>query len=429
MRRRLGNALSDTFRSLEHRNFRLFFAGQFVSQVGNWLTLVALALLVLDRTGSGTDVGILTACQFGPILLLGAWAGLIADRADRRRLLLVVQVSAMAQSLALAGLAFLPAAPIGWFYVVAAVGGATMAFDLPVRRSYVVDLVPDELLYNAVSMNTAVMMSARVVGPALAGLLITTVGYGWCFLGDGLSYVAVLVGILLIDTSLVRPSPLATRGKGQVRAGLRHLREVPALGLTLVMVAVVGTLSFSFSVVFPLLVTRSLGGSAAEFTFLYAMASVGSVVGALLIARRASAGLGDVAVAGVAFGAALVLLAIVPDLGIALPVAVLVGGASTAFMSLSSSTVQLLADPVMRGRVVALQGMVAMGSSAVGGPILGAVCDAFGARTGVAVGAVAALGAGAWGISMARRLALTAADADLPVAAAADLVAAGPGVA
>ncbi|MCU1377307.1 MAG: arabinose efflux permease family protein, partial [Acidimicrobiales bacterium] len=188
MKRRLGNATRDTFRSLSVRNFRLFFTGQFISQVGNWLTMIALALLVLDRTGSGVAVGLLVACQFGPVLLFGAWAGLVADRSDKRRLLLIVQAVAMLQSFVLAALAFVHDAPIASFYVVAALGGLATAFDNPARRSFVVELVPQENVQNAVSLNSAVMTSSRIFGPALAGLLISTVGYGWCFLLDAISY-------------------------------------------------------------------------------------------------------------------------------------------------------------------------------------------------------------------------------------------------
>ena len=171
----------ETFASLRVRNFRLFFVGQGISQVGNWLTLIAQSLLVLDLTGDGVAVGFLAACQFGPVLLLGAWAGLIADRSDKRRLLLIVQVVAMAQSFALGALAFMDDPPLAALYAVASFGGLCMAFDNPARRAFVVEMVPEDLVHNAVSLNSAMMTSSRVIGPALAGLLITTVGYGWAF--------------------------------------------------------------------------------------------------------------------------------------------------------------------------------------------------------------------------------------------------------
>ncbi|MCU1380386.1 MAG: arabinose efflux permease family protein [Acidimicrobiales bacterium] len=408
MKRRLGNATRDTFRSLSVRNFRLFFTGQFITQVGNWLTMIALALLVLDRTGSGVAVGLLVACQFGPVLLFGAWAGLVADRSDKRRLLLIVQTVAMAQSFALATLAFMHHAPIASFYVVAALGGFATAFDNPARRSYVVELVPQDHVQNAVSLNSAVMTSSRIFGPALAGLLISTVGYGWCFLVDAISYIGVLVALWMIDPAKVRSGPLAARGKAQVRAGLSYVRQVPVLWISLAMMAIVGTLTFNFQVVFPLFVKKTLGGSTIDFTLIYAVTSIGSLIGALATARRKTVDLRDVVLTTAAFGIAMSVLAVVPNLASAYPIVIVVGLTSIAFMTTSTAIVQLRADPAMRGRVLALQAMVFLGSTPIGGPILGVICDAFGARAGVAVGGAAALGAAAWGAYMLRRVHPTA---------------------
>ena len=394
-----------TFRSLEVRNFRLFFAGQFVSQIGNWMTLVAQALLVLKITDSGVAVGVLTACQFLPVLVLGPWAGLVADRSDKRRLLMGVQAFAMLQSFALGALAFLDDPPVAALYAVALAGGLATAFDNPARRSFVVEMVPDTHVQNAVSLNSAMMTSARVFGPALAGLLISTVGYGWAFVLDGLSYVAVLVCLWLVDPAGIRSAPVATRGRGQVRAGLRYVREVPVLWISLVMMAVVGTLTFNFSVVYPLFVTRTLGGDDTAFTLLFSVSSIGSLLGALATARKTSVELRHVALASGAFGVAMAALAAAPSLALAYPLSVLVGMSSIAFMTTGTAIMQLRAEPVMRGRVLALQAMVFLGSTPVGGPILGWVCEAWGARAGLLVGAAAAVGAGVWGAAMARRCA------------------------
>ena len=186
----------DTLRSLQVRNFRLFFGGQLISQIGNWLTLVAQALLVLHLTdNNGVAVGVLTACQFLPVLVLGAWAGLVADRSDKRKLLMIVQSFAMLQSFVLAALAFTGDPPLLAVYAVAMLGGIATAFDNPARRAFVTEMVPESHVQNAVSLNSALMTGSRIVGPALAGLLIVTVGYGWCFAVDGISYVAVLYGL------------------------------------------------------------------------------------------------------------------------------------------------------------------------------------------------------------------------------------------
>jgi MFS family permease len=401
----------ETFRSFEIRNFRLFFSGQLISQVGNWLTLIAQTLLVLQLTGNGFDVGILTACQFAPVLIIGAWAGLVADRSDKRRLLLIVQTIAMMQSFALAGLAFMGNPPVIAIYAVALVGGFTVAFDNPARRAFVVEMVPEDHVQNAVSLNSAVMTSARVVGPALAGLLIHVAGYGWCFTLDALSYLAVLAALWMIRTSELRPAPVAERAKGQVRAGLRYARRVPELWVPLVMMAVIGTLAYNFQVVMPLFVERTFGGNEAMFTLLYSVLSIGSLAGALATARRRTISIRHVVVTAVAFGCAMLAFSASPSLASAFPIGLLVGATSIAFMTSSTAIVQVESEPSMRGRVLALQAIVFLGSTPIGGPIVGAICDEFGASAGFVVGGIAALAAGAWGYLACRARARSEVDA------------------
>ncbi len=407
MRSRLRNGAGETFRSLHVRNFRLFFAGQLVSQVGNWLTLVAQTLFILKITGSGIYVGLLTACQFLPVLLLGAWAGLVADRSDKRRLLIVVQSFAMLQSFALAALAFSGTPPIWTLFLVALAGGVATAFDNPTRRSFVVEMVPEDDVNNAVSLNSALMTGSRVVGPAAAGALIYFFGYGWAFTIDAFSYIAVLTGLAMVRNEELRPAPVARRAKKQVRAGLTYVAGVRDLWVPLVMMAIVGTFTFNFQVVFPLFATRSLHGSSTTFTLLFSVLSAGSLIGALAVARRKQIDVRDVTLAAAAFGVTMLLLAISPNQAIAFPVALLVGLASITFMTASTSIVQMRADPSMRGRVLALQSMVFLGSTPIGGPILGVVCEQFGARTGVAIGGVAAMAAAGWGWSRNRNRAAT----------------------
>lgn len=394
---RLASATRETFASFRVRNFRLFFMGQGISQIGNWLTLIAQTLLVLDLTGDGVAVGLLVACQFAPVLILGAWAGLVADRSDKRRLLFIVQVGAMAQSFVLAGLAFMDEPPLAAIYVVAAFGGLCMAFDNPARRAFVVEMVPEDMVHNAVSLNSAMMTSSRVIGPALGGLLITTVGYGWAFALDGFSYLAVLVGLWLMRTEDLRPSTPAPRGKGQVREGLRYVRRTPVLFVPLVMMLFVGTLAFNFQVTLPLLVTRTFDRSKVAFTVLFSVISLGSLVGALWTARRRTIGVADVIRASLGFGLALLALAMAPTVAWAFPLGFVLGMTSIGFLTASTAIVQTEAAPEMRGRVLALQAMVFLGSTPIGGPIVGAIAEYVGPRWAVAVGGVAALGAAAWG--------------------------------
>ena len=396
--------MNATFASFASRNFRLFFAGQSVSQVGSWMRMVGMSLLVLDLTDNGVAVGVVTALQFAPVLVIGAWAGLVADRSDKRRLLLVAQSCLMAQSFALAALASMDDPPVWAIGVVALCGGVATAFDNPARRSFVVEMVPEHHVQNAVSLNTAMMTGSRIFGPALAGVLVVTLGYSWMFLLDGLSYIAVLTGLAIMRTSELRPAPPANRGRGMVREGLRYVRNAPDLFIPLVMMTVVGTLAFNFQVVLPLFVTRTLDGTKSEFTYLFSVLSAGSMVGALISARRTVVRLRHIVVATGAFGVTMLALAASPSLGVAFPVAAVMGLASVFFMTTSTTMIQLRADPSMRGRVLALQAMVFLGSTPIGGPIVGWVSEAFGARSALALGAVSCLGAAAYGGLAGRRL-------------------------
>lgn len=395
--------MNKTFSSLQFRNFRLFFVGQTISQVGTWLTQIALALFVLELTDDGVAVGLLVAFQFLPVLLIGPFAGVVADRSDKRKLLLITQTCAMGQSFLLTALAAMGSPPIPALYGAALLGGLATALDNPARRSFVVEMVPEDRVQNAVSLNTALMTGSRIFGPAIAGLLVSTVGYTWCFLLDSLSYIAVLSSLYRMRTEELWPAPPATRGKGQVRAGLRYVRDNPALRISLVMMTLVGTLAFNFSVVLPLFVTRSLSGTPAQFTLLFSALSAGSMAGALWSARRSVIRMRHIVWASAGYGVAMLLLAGMPTLVFAFPAAVLVGLSSVVFMTTSTTLLQLRADPSMRGRVLALQAMVFLGSTPIGGPTLGAICERFGARAGLAVGGAACLAAAAYGLYAGRR--------------------------
>lgn len=243
--------LKDTFRSLQVRNFRLFFVSQTISQTGTWMTMVAQTLLILDLTGSGVLLGFLAAAQFGPVLLFGAWGGTLADRFDKRQVLFFTQVGAMAQSLVLGLVVLTGNASVGNVLLLATVQGILTAFDNPARRAFVVEMVPPANVANAVSLNSALMTTARVLGPAFAGLLIGLFGYAWCFLGDALSYLAVIAGLALIRPSELFSAEKVERGRGQVRQGLRYAFSSRDQLVPLVMMAVIGTLAFNLSVTTP----------------------------------------------------------------------------------------------------------------------------------------------------------------------------------
>lgn len=386
------------FASLRVRNFRLFFTGQLISQTGSWLTMIAQTLLVLKLSdSSGVAVGFLTAFQFGPVLLLGAWAGAIADRANKRRLLTGLQAAAMVQSVALAMLIFSGHATVGAVYALAAVQGVITAFDNPCRRAFVVEMVPEDAVANAVSLNSAMMTGSRVVGPALAGAMVVTVGYGWTFLLDAVSYIAVIVGLLMMRDGELRSAPRTPKGKGQVTEGLRYIKANPMLFVPLVMMAIVGTFAYNFSVTAPLLVKNDLHRGDGTFTLLFSVISVGSLIGALWTARRRVVTSLQLVVGTIAFGVAMLALAVVPGLISAFLITIPVGFASMIFMTSSTAIVQLLASPEYRGRVLAIQSMVFLGSTPIGGPLIGWLADATNPRMAIAAGAVSCFVAAVYG--------------------------------
>ncbi len=400
---RLRLATAVTFRSLSERNFRLFFAGQGVSMIGTWVQAVALSWLVLTKTHSGVALGVVTALQFLPILFLGPWAGLLADRLDKRRLMVVTQAAAGGQALAMGLLVLTGRDTLAVVYALALVFGIITALDNPVRRSFVVELVDEEHVANAVGLNSALMTGSRIVGPALAGLLIAGVGVGWCFMANAASYAAVLVALSRMDVRAVRRSELASRSRGQLREGFAYVWRTPQLRLPIALVAVAGTFAFNFPVLLPLLAERDLHGDAGTFSLLYSTMSVGSLVGALFVARRTRPGSRFLARMTLAFGATLGLLALAPNLPLALAATVPVGLTGVALVSSANSAVQLAAAPAMRGRVNALFAMVFMGTTPIGGPVAGWVAEHFGVRAAFGLGAVVTSAAGGLALAALRR--------------------------
>lgn len=385
---------ADTFRSLRSHNFRLFFGGQIVSQTGTWMQMVAIGLLVLDLTDSGVAVGLVTAAQFLPILVLGAWGGVLADRRDRHHLLLTMNAIGAAVALAFAVLVLTDLHELWSIYVLTFAAGTVTALENPTRRAFVTDLVPDIDVPNAVGLNSTLMTSSRVVGPAVAGALIAGPGIGWCFAVNALSYLPQLWLFARMDRSSFRPSERVAKAKGQLRDGLRYVWGQPDLRLPLLLVTAVGTMAFNFSVILPLFATRDLNGGPATFTTLFSIMSVGSVVGALTIARRTHADTAFLSRCTIALGVAMVVLAVAPVTAIAYLAVIPVGITSVMVISGSNAVVQLGTDPAMRGRVLALLAVVFLGSTPVGGPISGWISEEFGARWALGLGAATSLLAG-----------------------------------
>jgi MFS family permease len=382
---------SDTFRSLRSRNFRLFFGGQIISQTGTWMQMVAIGLLVLQITDSGVAVGLITAAQFLPILLLGAWAGVLADRRDRHHLLMLMNAIGAVVALAFAVLVLTDTADLWSVYGLTLAFGTVTALGNPTRRAFVTDLVDDVDVPNAVGLNSTLMTGSRVVGPAVAGALIAGPGIGWCFAVNAVSYLPQLALFARMDRARFRPAERVAKAKGQLREGLRYVWGERTLRLPLLLVCAVGTLAFNFSVILPLFATRDLDGGPATFTTLFAVMSVGSVLGALTIARRTQADTEFLARCTLALGVSMILLALAPVTAAAYVAVIPVGITSVMVISGSNAVVQLGTVPAMRGRVLALLAVVFLGSTPVGGPIAGWVSEAFGARWALGLGAATSL--------------------------------------
>ncbi len=392
-----------TFASLSVPNYRRYYGGQAISLTGTWMQMTAQAWLVLTLTHSSTDLGIVIALQTLPVLLLTPYGGLIADRSDKRRIMVALQSAMGVQALILGLLTVTGNVRLWEIGVLALILGVNNAFENPSRQSFMLELVGPEHLRNAVSLNSVLVNGARTVGPAVAGILIATVGDGVCFLVNAVSFVAVVGSLATMDRNALRPSPPALRERGQMRQGFAYVRRTPQLAVPLLMMAAVGCLTYEFQVSLPVMASRGLHVGATGFGFMTAAMGVGAVIGGLWLAARGRTGLGPLIIAATAFGFAMVLAALAPSLGLELIALALAGAASLTFMSTGNSTLQLGADPSMRGRVMSLWFVAFQGSTPIGGPIIGWVMGEFGARAGLGVGAVTCLIVALAGLAVWRR--------------------------
>jgi MFS family permease len=385
-------ALGRTFASLGVRNYRRYFAGQLVSITGNWMQNVAEMWLVVQLTGNGVSVGLTAALQFLPILLFGAWGGLLADRMSKRRLLVISQSLMAIPALTLWALTVGGAVEVWMVYALVFARGLVTAVDNPTRQSFAFDLVGGDRVVNAVALNSVMIHTARILGPAFAGIVIALFGVGPCFLLNALSFAAMIVALQAIDpAALHRPHEPAERGPGQIRSALRHVRGTPALWIPLAMMALVGTLSFNFQVLLPLLASFTWNGTATTYAALTTAMGIGSVTGALVTGARARVGPRLLVAAAAGFALVLLLVAAAPTVELQIAALVPLGAVSVTFAAGVNSAMQLAVAPEMRGRVMALYSMVFLGSTPIGAPLVGWVADAIGPRAGLVLGAAAAL--------------------------------------
>jgi MFS family permease len=382
-----------TFASLKVRNYRLFFTGAIVSNTGTWMARITQDWLVLSLTGSAAAVGITTALQFLPMLLFALYGGVIADRYPKRRLLLLSQGALGLCGLALAVLTLSGHVQVWHVYLIAFLLGMVTVVDNPARQSFVSEMVGPAQLRNAVSLNSANFQSARLVGPAAAGLLIASVGSGWAFLVNGLSFLAPVAALLMMRTSELHRVERAPRGKGQLREGLRYVAGRPELIWPIALVGFVGTFGFNF----PIWLTAFADGvfhvGPGAYGFLNTLMAAGSLVGALLSARRGTSRLRTLVGAAVAFGVLEIAAALSPAFWLFALLLVPIGMLGLTVNVTANSSVQMATDPVMRGRVMSLYMMVFVGGTPLGAPLVGWITDTYGARAGFAAGGAVSLAA------------------------------------
>lgn len=393
----MAETLDRTFSSLRVQNYRRFFAGQVVSWTGTWVQWTAQAWLVLELTGSGLGLGVITALQWLPVLVLGAWAGVVADRFDKRKVLLFTNATSAVLSLIL-GIATVGGVVTLWFVVVVALGlGIVTAIDNPARQTFTMEMVGRARLTNAVSLNTATFTTARVLGPATAGLMIDQVGIGQCFLLNAASFGPVMVALWTMNLAELRPSGRVEQSRGQIREGLRYVASMPVLKTLLIIMAVVGTLQYNFQVILPLLARVTFDGGARVLGLLGAMTGVGMFIGSLSNAAFGRSTRRFLLGAGISLGMMTLVVSLAPSLVLVALLLVPLGAASMAFLATMNSTLQLTSSDEMRGRVMALYFVLFLGSTPIGAPIVGWVAETVSPRAALALGGMATLSACLYG--------------------------------
>lgn len=394
--------MSPTFASLRYYNYRLWFSAALVANVGTWMQRVAQDWLVLTvlTDNSGTAVGIVTALQFLPVLALSAWAGVLADRVDRRKLLIITQTALGVLALALGTLVLSGYAELWHVYVFAALLGCVTAIDNPVRQTFVAEMVPKEKLSNAVGLNSAGFNAARLVGPGAAGLLIAAFGPGWMFIINGLTFAAVIVAMTRMRVSELNRLPVTARAKGQIREGVRYVRNRSDIVVIMCVVCVVSTFGLNFQLTSAVMATAEFGKGAGEYGILGSILAIGSLAGALLAARRERPRVRLVIGSAFAFGVSTGLMAIMPTYWTYALMSIPVGFSSLTMLTAANSTIQMTTEPQMRGRVMALYMMVFLGATPIGSPVVGWIAETYGARWAIGIGSITALlvaaGAALW---------------------------------
>jgi MFS family permease len=391
----LSAGLRRSFNSLAVPNYRRYFFGQLISLSGTWMQTVAAIWLILSLTGSGVAVGLTTALQFLPMLLIGAWGGLLADRIPKRRLLITTQLLMVIPALGLFAVTASGIVTPWMVYLAVFAMGSVNAIDNPTRQSFVIEMVGSERVVNAVSLNSVIVQMARIVGPAVAGILIAVFGVVPCFALNALTFVAMIVALWGMDPERLHAAPVAAREPGAIRAGLRYVARTPELAVPLALMALVGTLGFNFQVILPLLAKFSFDGGPTTYATMVSAMAVGSIAGALVNGSHGRTGPRLIAGGALAFGIAALLSAAMPALALEIVTLALLGAASVTFAATINSSLQLAVSPEMRGRVMALYSVVFLGSTPIGGPLAGWLAQTYDPRVALLLAGVSGISA-AW---------------------------------
>jgi MFS family permease len=385
----LRTAFRQTFSSLRIRNFRLYFTAQLISVSGTWMQSIAQAWLVLHLTGSGVDLGIVVGLQFLPMLLFGPVGGLVADRMNKRQLLFVTQTGGAVLALVLGVLVVSHQVQLWQVYALAGLLGVVNLFDNPARQTFMIEMVGRDDLPNAVSLNSVVMNASRIVGPALGGLVITIFGLGVCFFVNAASYVAVIVGLSMMRNAELLPTERVAPARGQIREGFRYVWGTPSLRNTLLAIALIGVFAYNFTVTLALLAKGTFHGGPGTYSLLTSCMAVGAVAGGLIAAHRARPTPRLLQVLALVFGGLMAAVALAPTLVLAAVLIVFMGAASIGFIATANATLQLSAEPAMRGRVMALYAMAFLGTTPIGAPLVGAIAQWTNPRVALLSGAAA----------------------------------------
>lgn len=386
-------------RALAHRNYRLFFGGQSLSLVGTWITRIATSWLVYRLTGSELLLGVVGFAGQIPALLLAPFAGVLVDRWDRHRILVVTQILSMLQSGGLAVLALTGRITVGQIIALQIAQGVINAFDMPARQAFLVQMVGDRRdLPNAIALNSTMVNGSRVLGPSIGGVLIAAVGEGWCFAIDAVSYLAVIVSLLAMRLTRVPRTPTTTRVVEELRDGFRYVRGFAPIGSALLLLALVSTMGMPYSVLMPVFAAQVLHGDAHTLGFLLTASGCGALAGALYLAsRRSVLGLGRVIIiATITFGVSLVAFALSRWLTLSLVILPVVGAGFMVQMASTNTIIQTVVEERFRGRVMAFYAMAFLGSAPIGSLLAGALAERIGAPATVVLGGVACIAGGLW---------------------------------